>query len=190
LNFASGNLVLRADNTGTGQGTVIFDHGAHVDFTQSTGRVSLFYNPIGSPTTKYQNPTNYFCPPCPGGSGIFVNQPSQLMAYMLVNNATDLQNVSTNVGGTYALGRNIDSGSIANFTPIQNFTGLFDAQGQTIASLTISSAAQNVGLFGSIGSAGVVRNLNLADVKVSALGSQFAGELRPREYLTRARSRR
>src|SRR6266545_3716634 len=177
VNLASGNLVLRADNTGMGQGTVIFDHGAHVDFTQSTGTVSLFYNPTGSQTTKYQNPTNYFCPPCPGGGGVFVNQPSQLTAYMLVNNATDLQNVSTNVGATYALGRNIDAGSIANFTPIQNFAGLLDGQGQTIANVTIASTAQNVGLFGSIGSAGVVRNLNLADVTVSGLGSQFVGTL-------------
>jgi hypothetical protein len=175
LNFASGNLVLRADNTGTGQGTVFFDHGAHVDYTGSTGTVSLFYNPSGSPTTKYQNPTNYFCPPCPGGGGIFVNQPSQLTAYMLVNNATDLQNVSTNVGGTYALGRNIDAGSIANFTPIQNFTGLFDGQSQTIANLTIVSTAQKVGLFGSIDSTGVVRNLNLADATVS--GPRFVGTL-------------
>jgi filamentous hemagglutinin family protein len=177
VNLASGNLVLRADNTGTGQGTVVFDHGAHVDYTGSTGTVSLFYNPSGSQTTKYQNPTNYFCPPCPGGGGVFVNQPSQLTAYMLVNNAADLQNVSTNVGGTYALGRNIDAGSIANFTPIQNFTGLLDGQGQTIANVTIASTAQNVGLFGSIGSAGVVRNLNLADVTVSGLGSQFVGTL-------------
>jgi filamentous hemagglutinin family protein len=173
----AGNLVLRADNTGMGQGTIVFHSGGHVDYTQSTGTVSLFYNPSGSQTTKYQNPTNYFCPPCPGGGGVFVNQPSQLTAYMLVNNATDLQNVSTNVGGIYALGRNIDAGSIANFTPIQNFTGLLDGQGQTITNVTVASTAQNVGLFGSIGSAGVVRNLNLADVTVNGLGSQFVGTL-------------
>jgi subtilisin family serine protease len=175
-----GNLVLRADNTGTGQGTVVFNSGGHVDYTQSTGTVSIFYNPSGSPASKYQNPTNYFCPPCPGGGGVFVNvnQPSQLTAYMLVNNGTDLQNVSTNVGGTYALGRNIDAGSIANFTPIQNFTGLFDGQGQTIATLTIASTAQNVGLFGTIASAGEVRNLNLTNVSVnSSASSQLVGTL-------------
>ena len=64
-----------------------------------------------------------------------------------------------------------------NFTPIPNFTGLFDGQGQTIANLTIASTAENVGLFGSIGGAGVVRNLNLADVTVSGPGSQFVGTL-------------
>src|SRR5262249_4572146 len=106
-----------------------------------------------------------------------VRQSSQLTAYMLVNNATDLQNVSTNVGGIYALGRDIDAGSIPNFAPIPNFTGLFDGQGQTIANLTIASTTQNVGLFSSIGSAGVVRNLNLTDVAVSALNSQFVGAL-------------
>jgi filamentous hemagglutinin family protein len=176
-NFASGNLVLRADSTGTGQGTVVFASGAHVDYTQSTGTVSIFYNPSGSQTTKYQNPTNYFCPPCPGGGGVFANQPSQLTAYMLVNAASDLDAVRTNVSGTYALGRDINAGSIANFTPIPNFAGLFDGQGQTIANLTITSTAQNVGLFSSIGSTGVVRNLNLGDATVSGLSSQFVGTL-------------
>jgi Subtilase family/M26 IgA1-specific Metallo-endopeptidase N-terminal region len=168
-NDAKGNLVLRADNSGTGSGTVSLSEG-QVDFSRSTGNVSIFYNPSGPIDTKYQNPTNY--------SGlVLVQQPSQLTAYMLVSDATDLQNVSTNVGGTYALGRNIDAGSIANFTPIQNFTGLLDGQGQTVANLTIASTAQNVGLFGSIGSTGVVRNINLADVTVSGLGSQFVGTL-------------
>ena len=163
-----GNLVLRADNTGTGQGTVVFNPGGHVDFTQSTGTVSLFYNPSGPQTTKYQNPTNYFCPPCPGGGGVFVRQPSQLTAYMLVNTASDLDAVRTNQSGTYALGTKITFEPSQTFTPIPNFTGLFDGQGQTIANLTIASTAQNVGLFGSIASAGVVRNLNLTDVTVSA----------------------
>ena len=159
----AGNLVLRADNTGTGQGTIVFDPGGHVDFTQSTGTVSLFYNPSGSQTTKYQNPTNYFCPPCEGGGGVFVRQPSQLTAYMLVNTASDLDAVRTNQSGTYALGTKITFDPNQTFTPIPNFTGLFDGQGQTIANLTIASTAQNVGLFGSIGSAGEVRNLNLTE---------------------------
>src|SRR5262249_54970414 len=60
-NTGTGNLALRADNTGTGQGTVVFDSGGHVDYTQSTGTVSIFYNPSGSQTTKYLKPTNYFC---------------------------------------------------------------------------------------------------------------------------------
>src|SRR5262245_55735959 len=178
-NTGTGNLALRADNTGTGQGTVVFDPGGHVDYTHSTGTVSIFYNPSGSQASKYQNPTNYFCPPCPGGGGVFVNvnQPSQLTAYMLVNTVSDLDAVRTNTAGTYAMGTKITFNSDQTLTPIPNFTGLFDGQGQTIANLTIASTAQNVGLFSSIGSTGVVRNLNLADVTVSGLNSQFAGTL-------------
>jgi filamentous hemagglutinin family protein len=184
-NLASGNLVLRADSTGTGQGTVVFDPGGHVDYQGSTGTVSIYYNPSGSEATKYQKPTDYLCPPCAGGGGVFVNatQPSQLTAYMLVNSASDLDAVRTNTSGTYALGRDINAGSIANFAPIPNFTGLFEGQdavtgqNQTIANLTIASTAQNVGLFGSIGGTGVVRNLNLTDVAVSALNSKLVGTL-------------
>jgi filamentous hemagglutinin family protein len=177
-NTGAGNLVLRADNTGRGQGTVIFDSGGHVDYMQSTGTVSIFYNPSGSQTTKYQNPTNYFCPPCPGGGGVFVQQPSQLTAYMLVNTASDLDAVRTNQSGTYALGTKITLDSNQPFTPIPNFTGLFDGQGQTIANLTIASTAQNIGLFGTIASAGEVRNLNLTNVSVnSSVNSQLVGTL-------------
>jgi filamentous hemagglutinin family protein len=177
-NTGAGNLVLRADNTGRGQGTVVFNPGGHVDYTQSTGTVSLFYNPTGSQTTKYQKPTNYFCPPCPGGGGIFVQQASQLTAYMLVNTTSDLDAVRTNQSGTYALGTKITFDPNQTFTPIPNFTGLFDGQGQVIANLTITSTTQNVGLFGTIANPGEVRNLNLANVSVSAdssVNSQLAG---------------
>src|SRR5215467_6657186 len=184
-NTGTGNLALRADNTGTGQGTVVFDSGGHVDYTQSTGTVSIFYNPSGSQASKYQNPTNYFCPPCPGGGGVFVNpnQPSQLTAYMLVNTVSDLDAVRTNTAGTYALGTKITFNPDQTFTPIPNFTGLFDGNGglgvnYTIANLTIASTAQNVGLFGTIASAGEVRNLNLTNVSVnSSVNSQLVGTL-------------
>jgi hypothetical protein len=175
-----GNLVLRADNTGTGQGTIVFDSGGHVDFSQSTGTVSLFYNPNGSQTAKYQNPTNYVCPPCAGGGGVFVQQASQLTAYMLVNTTSDLDAVRSNQSGTYALGTNITFEPNQTFTPIPNFTGLFDGQGQTITNLTIASTPQNIGLFGTIASAGEVRNLSLTNVSVSgnsSVNSQLVGTL-------------
>jgi Subtilase family len=179
-NTGAGNLVLRADNTGTGQGTIVFEPGGHVDFTQSSGTVSLFYNPSGSQTTKYLNQTDYFCPPCAGGGGVFVRLPSQLTAYMLVNTTSDLDAVRTNPSGAYALGRTITFDPNQTFTPIPIFTGLFDGQSQTIANLTIASAAQNIGLFGTIASTAEVRNLNLTNVSVSgnlSITSQFAGTL-------------
>src|SRR5215510_7774949 len=45
VNDANGNLVLRADSTGRGQGTVVFENGAQVDYLNSAGTVSIFYNP-------------------------------------------------------------------------------------------------------------------------------------------------
>ena len=95
-NDANGNLVLRADNSGTGSGTVSLSAG-QVDFSQSAGNVSIFYNPSGPTGTKYENPTNY-------AGLVLVPQPSQLTAYMLVNTASDLDAVRTNQSGTYALG--------------------------------------------------------------------------------------
>jgi filamentous hemagglutinin family protein len=113
-NAGAGNLVLRADSTGTGTGTVNFAQGTtpgRVDFLQSSGAVSIYYNPsrpeIG---TKYQNPKNFLCSSSFCG-GVFVNDPSQLTAYMLVNTASDLQIVNTAVTrpNAYALGRDIDA---------------------------------------------------------------------------------
>ena len=58
-NTASGNLVLRADNTGSGIGTVNFALLGSVDYRRSTGTVSIYYNPIPVESgTKYQNPTD------------------------------------------------------------------------------------------------------------------------------------
>src|SRR5262245_79111 len=97
---------------------------------------------------------------------------------MLVNTAGDLDAVRTNQSGTYALGTNITLDPNQPFTPIPNFTGLFDGQGQTIANLTIASTTQNIGLFGIIASAGEVRNLNLTNVSVnSSVNSQLVGTL-------------
>ena len=92
-NPGAGNLILRADNSGIGSGTVVFPSTAQsgqVDFSHSTGAVSIYYNPsTGNPSqTKYQNPTDFSC--C-----VSVQQSSQLTAYMLVNNVNDLQAVSS-----------------------------------------------------------------------------------------------
>jgi filamentous hemagglutinin family protein len=186
-NTGSGSLVLRADNTGTGEGTVVFSPGSRVDFGSSTGAISIFYNPSGE-GNKYENPTPFLCSgPCPGG-GVLA-QTSQLTAYMLVNTAADLQAVTTSTirPNAYALGRNINASSIANFTPIGNaassFNTIFDGQGFTISNLAIApldSTTRNIGLFGSIGTTGIVRNLNLTDVRVSAnpnVPSQSVGTL-------------
>src|SRR4030095_12603262 len=98
-----------------------------------------------------------------------------LTAYMLVNTFADLQLIGTStktLGGTYALGTDINADNMA---PIGNagspFTGLLDGQGHTISNAVIAPDAagvHNVGLFGTIGATGTVRNLNLTNFWVKA----------------------
>ena len=181
-NIGGGNLNLRADSTGAGTGTVIFNpycdcsrpDGA-VDFSKSTGTVSIYYDPTHPLTfggNKYQTPTD-FSPYVTG----------QLTSYMLVNNATDLQNISTNLAGTYALGKDFSATSFTGFPVGMTFAGLFDGNGglgvnSTISNLTLSGASSPLGLFPFIGTKGTVRNLKLADVSITAgANTMFIGPL-------------
>src|SRR5262249_11318635 len=58
---------------------------------------------------------------------------------MLVNNASDLQSINTDVTrpDAYALGRDINASSIANFTPLGTLNTIFEGQGYTISNLKI-----------------------------------------------------
>src|SRR6266700_583295 len=96
---------------------------------------------------------------------------------MLVNNASDLQAVGTNLGGTYALGRSFSAAGFTGFAPGTTFAGLFDGNGgisaanYTISDLTLISANSPVALFPFIESSATVRNLNLANVNIAATGN-------------------
>jgi hypothetical protein len=176
-NFGGGNLVLRADKSGSGSGTVRFQStpelaAGHVDFSKSTGTVSIYYNPSGE-ADKYRHATNYACSGLCLTGGVLSQQSSQLTAYTLVNSADDLkllqQSVSTNVTGSYALGKSFSAAGFAGFAPGTTFSGLFDGNGGiTPANYTISGLA--VALFPIIGTGAMVRNLNLADVNVQTTG--------------------
>jgi len=186
-NTGGGNLVLHANAegafaVGSGNGIISMPTSTtdiRVDWTGSTGKVTVFYNP-----SSYTTPTNFMV-----GNGRFaLASPSQLSAYMLVNSDRELQDVNNNVAGTYALGRDITGfPNIPNFAPIGTigspFTGKFDGQGHTISGLTIAPTTgtlNNLGLFASIGSTGVVTNFTISSASVSAnpsAGSQFIGVL-------------
>jgi filamentous hemagglutinin family protein len=175
-NTGSGNLTLRADNASTGTGTVTFSGVNQIDFSASTGNVALLYDPTGG----YTSPTSYTSNFVTNGAWTApANQSvsSQFTAYMLVNNATDLQNISTNLGGTYALGTNINASSITNFIPIgynSTFTGIFDGQGHTISNLTINDTTDDhVGLFAV--SSGILRNVNLIGESITGTYHQVGG---------------
>src|SRR5882757_5587194 len=100
---------------------------------------------------------------------------------------TDLQGVNGGLGAHYALGSNIDASATsawnggAGFMPIGSntapFTGTFDGLGHAISNLTINLPSMNyVGLFGVLGSAGVIRNTGLLGGSVQG-GAYFVGGL-------------
>ena len=169
-----GGVVLRADNAGTGTGTVTFGGGQ----ISTAGAVSIYYNPTGDSSTV--NLTKYSAGTQTNYSGN-VTGGATLNAYMLVNTIYDLQNINNNRAGTYALGRDIDASATASwnsgegFAPIgtysyysTDFTGTFDGQGRTISNLVINRpASQNVGLFGSNEFSATVRNLGLLNVSIT-----------------------
>ncbi|MEW6254669.1 MAG: MBG domain-containing protein [Pseudomonadota bacterium] len=146
-------IALRADNTGTGTGTVTFGSA----LATASGGVSIYYNP-----TSYTSPTSY---------SSNAGTSTAVTGYMLVNTLQNLQDVSTNLSGAYALGRNIDASATstwnsgAGFAPIgtstTNFTGKFDGLGQVISGLTINRSTNFAGLFGYTTNA-TLRNIGLS----------------------------
>jgi filamentous hemagglutinin family protein len=180
----AGSLILRADNTGRGIGTVNFYFGG-VNFSGSTGTVSIYYNPNSDCecTSKYDNANDYT-----PNVQTNVHVSNQLTAYMLVNNAVDLQAIgtdSTTLGGTYALGKSFSATSDDGFSGYLNvgttFTGLFDGNGGLGTNYTISNigltAPSNAGLGNSFGLfpflTGIVRNLNLANITITGGDNQY-----------------
>jgi filamentous hemagglutinin family protein len=182
-NTGGAAVILRADDTGIGVGSVSFGNGAQVS---TAGSVSIFYNPSVNPagsvvnTTSYVSPTENFTSEVTGGGA--------LTAYMLVNTVYDLQNIQNNLSGTYALGRNIDAsatsgwnggiGFVAIGDRFDFFSGLFDGEGHVIDQLVINSPPltsqrTEVGLFYSVGVGAVIRNVGLTNVEVNTINSTY-----------------
>ncbi|MBW4089634.1 MAG: filamentous hemagglutinin N-terminal domain-containing protein [Proteobacteria bacterium] len=160
----SGNLVLRADTTGIGTGAVVLN--GTVDLSASTGHALIYYNP-----TSYATPTAYTASVV-ANAGV----PGQVAAYMLVNNATELANIATNLAGTYALGRGFaaSAAAVAPIGPV--FTGVFDGLGQTITGLKVSGTGA-VGMFATIGAGASVVGVTLANETVTNPGGGDTGGL-------------
>jgi filamentous hemagglutinin family protein len=170
-NTGAGNLVLRANAegafaVGSGNGIISMPAGTfatRVDWTASSGTVTAFYNP-----SSYATPTDFTT-----GNGRFsLASSNQLIAYMLVNTATELALVGTS--GDYALSKDI-SISTGVFSPIGSvgtpFNGRFNGQGHTISGLNIApniTALNSIGMFAAIGTSGSVSNLTLANASVTA----------------------
>ena len=102
-----------------------------------------------------------------------------------VYNADGLLNIAELVNGgktdiNITLDTDIDLTG-KDWTPIgtsfsNKYTGTFDGGGHTIKGLTVTTNDQFVGLFGSIGNAGTVKNVMMEDVQITSnRSSGFAG---------------
>lgn len=182
-NNGAGNLTLRADAASIDNSGSVINNGT-IDWSKSTGTVSVLYDMNGTYSQGIVSTNNAWS--AAPYSGLL----TQVTGYKLVNTLTDLQNVSLDVAGTYALGKDIDAGATwpgvptaVAFRPIGDgatpFAGQFDGMGHKITSLWIldpyavvvgpgnggaMGPEMSLGLFGDIGTAGVVRNLTVDGV--------------------------
>ncbi len=167
-------VVLKTDDGGTG-GDYSFVDGGSLSFTNTPG----------------------------GGQGLTING----QAYTLVYSQADLLNINNDLGGFYALAAPLNlaplnsagtagTATIFSAAPIaslvsQPFTGTFTGLGNTISNLNIVAATPivqvesaggyattgQVGLFGTVGPTGVVRDVNLVDATVSGVDGMQVGTL-------------
>ncbi|WP_327373437.1 two-partner secretion domain-containing protein [Caballeronia arationis] len=175
-NSGAGNLTLRADSHGIDNGGSVLSRGT-IDWSKGTGVVSALYDMNGTYTrgAVHSNPS-WSAEPF---SGLL----TQYTAYRLVNSRADLEKVSNDLSGVYALGKDLNfSGSAVAFNPIGGasntpFTGQFDGMGHELQNMDIEvvdDLQRWLGVFGTIGATGVVRNLGVVNANaVSFLNSSI-----------------
>ncbi|WP_175166402.1 filamentous hemagglutinin N-terminal domain-containing protein [Paraburkholderia fynbosensis] len=169
-NNGAGNLTLRADASGIDNGGSVINGGT-IDWSKSTGIVSALYDMNGSynPGTIVANSAWTAAP----YSGLI----TQVTGYKLVNSVGDLQNIALDLGGAYALGKDLDASSTDTsfaFSSLGNattpFSGQFDGMGHAIDRFTqfdqSSTEQPAAGLFGVIGPTGVVRNVGMTNAEL------------------------
>ena len=108
----------------------------------------------------------------------------------VITTVEQLQEMKDNLTAYYELGNDIDASATsgwndgAGFEPIGTenapFTGSLDGQGYKIENLFINRATNYIGLFGYVGSGGVVKNVGLENVNVT--GSVVVGGLVGRNW--------
>ncbi|MCC8402873.1 filamentous hemagglutinin N-terminal domain-containing protein [Paraburkholderia sp. MMS20-SJTN17] len=175
-NSGSGNLSLRGDAASIDNASSVSNQGV-IDWSGSTGTVSALYDMNGSysPGTIRSNSAWTGAP----YSGLV----TQVTGYKLVNSLTDLQNVSLDLSGNYALGKDIDASATASnpgtgagpsveFLSLGSaatpFSGQFDGMGHVIDGFGQNGSymppgSRPLGLFGEIGTTGVVRNVGMTN---------------------------
>jgi filamentous hemagglutinin family protein len=176
-NTGAGNLTLRADADGATNGSGVVNRGT-IDWSKSMGGVASVYdsNGIYTPGTILRNPSWAAVP--------YSGLKTQVRGYRLVNSLNDLANISNDMQGNYALGKDLDAtGQTDVFYSIGSatrtaFTGQFDGMNHLISNLFMrgyetGSPSHDVyaGLFAVIGTAGVVRNVGFESTSASTSAS-------------------
>jgi filamentous hemagglutinin family protein len=168
-NTGAGNLTLRADAGGVNNAGSV-TNGGTIDWSHSTGTVAALHDMNGTYTAGAirSNPA--------WRAADYSGLKTQITAYKLVNTIDDLASISSDLAGTYALGKDIDARtSTTNFTSLGSrtqtaFNGQFDGMGHVIKGIKVTGYDETnpsylayVGLFSTIGSAGVVRNVGIVE---------------------------
>ncbi|MGF6981123.1 filamentous hemagglutinin family protein [Paraburkholderia atlantica] len=168
-NQGVGALTLRADAAGVNNGGSVTNHGM-IDWSQSTGTVSAFYDMTGSftPGTLLANAGWA----APDYSGLL----SQITGYKLVNTAQDLQNIENDMSGNYALGRDIDAGGYAfktlGFASKLSFTGQFDGMWHSVSNIRPDTDA----VFSDIAANGAVRDVNILNAQSGTYAPSYRSD--------------
>ncbi|GAC1319685.1 MAG: GLUG motif-containing protein [Collimonas sp.] len=176
---AQNNININATMTGSGTASLALQYG---QAAVASGNTSTYYvlAPVNLPAGNNFSTTL-------GSNGVPTN-------YTVINSlgaqnsitGTDLQGMSGNLAGHYALGSNIDASPTSSwnagfgFDPVGKvatpFSGNFDGLGHTINNLTIARPlTDNVGLFGYVVSTGgaMLKNVTLAGGSVT--GGSYVG---------------
>ncbi len=156
---ATGDIVINAPITATGDGAwLTLQYGVGRDYTIASN-VSVTMS--GS------------------GPHLRIGKAGALQTYQTISSMADLASIdSAGATGYYALVKNLDAAG-ATYTGSlvsQSFSGTFAGLGNTISNLTVRAPeTDNVGLFATIGSGGIVRDFTLTGATLSGKG--FVGGL-------------
>jgi hypothetical protein len=178
-NRGTGDLTLRADATAIDNGGSVTNNGT-IDWSASTGIASALYDMNGTYTAGTIKSNSAW------SAAPFSGLLTQVTAYELVNSIADLNNVTLNLAGNYALGTDLVADPTVTFASIGGptslpFTGQFDGMGHTISDLELGEVnlydASGVGLFSVIGTTGVVRDLGVINSNAPVISEPVAAPL-------------
>ena len=171
LHLEGGRIILDTDRVKL-SGSDFTGANAAINGDYDNGNVILGHTAYKN--SSYENNAKTFTVSATDGS-------KDVQGYMWVENVEQLQNITTNLNGNYALKNDIDADGVT-FTPIKkvdgsNISGLagrFDGLGNSIKNLIVQKSSDNyVGLFGVLENSGKVSNVILSNGRI--IGNYYVG---------------